>query len=329
MNSHLPRTSGKSPRVSVGLAVYNGENYLAPALDSILGQTFTDMEVIVSDNASTDRTAEICRKYASRDSRIRYERNERNIGSTRNFNRVFELATGEYFKWAAHDDLIAPQFLQECVEVLDAHPDVVLCHTKTLIIDEGGFVTRLHEDVQGTHSTKVHRRFRAQLFDFMCYEIFGLIRSAALAKTSLIGVYGHGEAILLAKLSMMGRFHQVPEYLFHNRDHPARSYYRYKTYKDYTIWLDPTKAGKILFPRWKMGIEFLKAIETSPLRRTDRLLCYASMVIWMRVFWKSLAANLAVAVRDAGRMAFLAVRRRRREQRYPVSYLEENRRNEI
>jgi len=329
MNAPVAGRAGKSPRVSVGLAVYNGQNYLAPALDAILGQTFTDMEVIVSDNASTDRTAEICRSYASRDSRVRYERNEQNIGSTRNFNRVFEMARGEYFKWAAHDDLIAPGFLKQCVAVLDAHPDVVLCHTRTMIIDGGGFVTRLHEAFPGTHSVKVHRRFRAQLFDFMCYEIFGLIRADALSKTSLIGVYGHGEAILLAKLSLMGRFHQIPEYLFHNRDHPARSYYRYKTYRDYTVWLDPSKAGKILFPRWKMGIEFLKAINSSPLRRTDRLLCYGAMLIWVRVFWKSLAANLAVAASDAGRMAFLAVRSRRNEERFAVPFADEHRHTEI
>src|SRR5688572_10868700 len=100
----------KNPRVSIGLPVYNGENYLAEAIDSILAQTFEDFELIISDNASTDRTQEICEAYAAKDGRIRYYRSEVNKGSAWNFNRVFELARGEYFKWAAHDDYIAPEY---------------------------------------------------------------------------------------------------------------------------------------------------------------------------------------------------------------------------
>ena len=107
------------PRVSIGMPVFNGENYLAEALDSLLTQTFSDFELIISDNASTDKTEEICRAYAVRDQRIRYFRNQENLGASRNYNRVFELSSGEYFKWAAHDDLCAPEFLGRCVDVLD------------------------------------------------------------------------------------------------------------------------------------------------------------------------------------------------------------------
>jgi glycosyltransferase involved in cell wall biosynthesis len=330
VTAHRPGSPGRPPRVSVGLAVYNGENFVASALESILAQTYSDLEVIVSDNASTDRTPEICRAFALRDSRIRYTRNDANIGSTRNFNRVFGLSRGEYFKWAAHDDLIAPEFLHECVAELDAHPDVVLCHTRTSIIDAQGNITRRHEEEPGTSPVTVHRRFRAQLFDFWCYEIFGLIRSAALSATSLIGVYGHGEAILLAKLSLMGRFHRLPGYMFYNRDHPAKSYYMYSTYRDYTVWLDPTKAGRILFPRWRMGIEYIRAIGSSSLGWPDRLLCYGAMVIWARVFWKSLAANVAIALRDAGRILLSPVHRRRRDRGHAGQEIHnENRQNAL
>lgn len=89
-------------RVSIGLPVYNGEQYLAKALDSLLAQTFTDFEVIISDNASTDRTSEICAAYLERDPRIRYYRNQQNIGAAPNFNRTFELATGMYFKTCSY-----------------------------------------------------------------------------------------------------------------------------------------------------------------------------------------------------------------------------------
>jgi glycosyltransferase involved in cell wall biosynthesis len=120
----------RTPRVSIGLPVYNGENYLAETLDSILAQTFTDFEVIISDNASTDRTETICRQYAAQDRRIRYLRNTSNLGAAKNYNRVFELSQGEYFKWNGHDDPLAPVFLERCVAVLDRHPGVVLCFAR-------------------------------------------------------------------------------------------------------------------------------------------------------------------------------------------------------
>ena len=96
------------PRVSIGLPVYNGDNYLAETLDSILAQTFTDFELIISDNGSTDRTEAICRRYAAQDHRVRYVRNPSNLGAARNYKRAFELARGEYFKWNGHDDPLAP-----------------------------------------------------------------------------------------------------------------------------------------------------------------------------------------------------------------------------
>ncbi len=130
--------SNLTPRVSVGLAVYNGENYLREAIDSILAQTFTDFELILSDNASTDKTQEICLEYAAKDKRIRYYRNDQNIGGIRNQIRTVELSRGEYYKLAAHDDVCAPDFLEKCVEVLDRDPSVVLCYPKTKIIDENG-----------------------------------------------------------------------------------------------------------------------------------------------------------------------------------------------
>ena len=126
------------PHVSIGLPVYNGEKYLKQALLSILSQSYTDFELIISDNASTDRTQAICQAYAAKDPRIRYYFNEKNLGAAPNHNRVFELASGEYFKWAGYDDIITADFLQRCVEVLDLKPEVVLCMPKTSFIDEHG-----------------------------------------------------------------------------------------------------------------------------------------------------------------------------------------------
>ena len=107
------------PRLSIGLPVYNGENYLAESLDALLGQTYEDFELIISDNASTDGTADICHSYAKQDSRIRYIRQRQNIGCAPNHNYLVDEARGELFKWASDDDLYARDMIRLCVEALD------------------------------------------------------------------------------------------------------------------------------------------------------------------------------------------------------------------
>src|SRR5689334_10548773 len=107
-----------NPKVSVGLPVYNGQRYVRHALESLRRQEFEDFEVVISDNASTDQTGEICAEYVARDARFRYFRNETNIGASPNYNRTFELARGEYFKWCAHDDVCLPGFLSKCMATM-------------------------------------------------------------------------------------------------------------------------------------------------------------------------------------------------------------------
>src|SRR6476620_6905800 len=124
------------PRLAIGIPVFNGQEFLPELLDTLLAQTFRDFEILICDNASNDRTGDICREYAHRDTRVRYFCNERNLGALANFNRVFELSTAPLFKWAAHDDLYRPEYLETCVRLLDEHPDTVLAHTGTAFIDE-------------------------------------------------------------------------------------------------------------------------------------------------------------------------------------------------
>ena len=107
------------PRLSIGMPVFNGEKYIRCALDSILSQTYKDFELVISDNASTDKTESICLKYKEQDNRIRYYRNKKNIGAPSNYNRVFLLSSANYFKWAAHDDMIAPEYIEKCMEILE------------------------------------------------------------------------------------------------------------------------------------------------------------------------------------------------------------------
>src|SRR4051812_10040179 len=137
MTDHL----SNPPRVTIGVPVYNGEKFIRATVDSLLAQTFTDFELIISDNASTDGTEVISREYAAKDPRIIYVRNPRNLGPAANYNVPLDRARGEFFKWNAADDVCGPDFLKLCVEALDANPDAVIAYPRTKVIDgEGQFV---------------------------------------------------------------------------------------------------------------------------------------------------------------------------------------------
>jgi glycosyltransferase involved in cell wall biosynthesis len=117
--------TGRAPQVSIGMPVYNGEDTIGEALDSLLAQTFTDFELIISDNASTDGTEAICRGYAAKDSRIRYVRQVANFGGAANFQFVLDEAVGDYFMWAAADDWWSPNFIEVNAHALDSNTHFV------------------------------------------------------------------------------------------------------------------------------------------------------------------------------------------------------------
>lgn len=160
---HAPPGRSRTPRVSVGMPVYNGERFVGQALDSLVAQSFTDLEIVISDNASDDGTAAICAEYVRRDARVRYVRSAHNVGLAKNFERVVALSAGHYFKLANADDLCSPDLVARCVEVLDRDPEVVLCYGKTTLIDGEGQTLRPYEDRLGLRSASVAERFRQVL----------------------------------------------------------------------------------------------------------------------------------------------------------------------
>lgn len=267
--------SYRHPRVSIGLPVYNAEEYLSAALESLLTQTFRDFEIIICDNASTDGTEAICQRFASRDRRIRYCRNPYNIGAAANFNRTFKLSSGEYFKWAAHDDLCAPEFLARCVEVLDRDPGVVIAYPCAKFIAKNGEELEPYTKKLPTDSPNLAKRYEALLrFGYKCHQIYGLIRREALARTPLIGAYVHGDGVLLVRLALLGRFEEIPEYLFFRRQHQDQSSSMVGDYCRWAVWFNPELRGKMLFPYWRMHFEFFRSIHMAPLSWADRVLCY-------------------------------------------------------
>lgn len=285
--------SADVPRVTIGLPVYNGERFLAETLDSLLAQTFTDFELVIADNASADSTQAICEAYAARDGRIRYYRNDENIGAAANYNKVFELARGQYFKWAAADDLCAPTFLECCVRVLDNDPDVVLCYTRAKAIDDEGHVIKDYPGKTRFNSPVARQRFYEFVLDpHPMVAVFGIMRTEVLARTRLIGRYTGSDRPLLSELSLLGKFYEVPEYLFLYRHHAQQSWGGNKSYQAQQAWYDPRRAGNVSFPQWRLLREHIRSIERSPVSLQDRVSCYLYMGYWMRKNWRRLSNNL-------------------------------------
>lgn len=280
------------PKVSIGLPVYNGDEFLENAIESILGQSFTDFELIISDNASTDKTAMICQTYAARDERIRYYRNATNIGGANNGNRTFLLAQGQYFRWAAHDDLCAPELIEKCVAVLDREPDVVLCYTQTINIDQEGKILGTTTLNRAT-SDSPHRRFRDLAFrNDYCEPSYGLIRSDILRRTRLEQDFTGSDRVLLCELAFYGKFVEIAEPLFYKRHHPKNTYLDWRARM---AWFNPAWKGKITFPNWLQFLNYLSAIKQGPLSAHEKFYCYTIMLEWLMVHGKSMAKDLVVA----------------------------------
>lgn len=265
----------RTPKVSIGLPIYNGENYLEEAVDSILAQTFTDFELIITDNASTDRTESLCRAYAARDPRVRYYRNETNLGAAPNYNLAFQLARGEYFRWQAHDDRLAPTYLEQCVAVLDREPEVILAYPKTILIDEHGQETEPYDDQYILRQPEPYARFKGYFFSsWLCNPIFGLMRREVLGRSALIGSYRASDRVLLGELAILGQAEEVPERLFYKRMHPRMSTQANLTDSELAAWFNPKKGGKTLYwVRWRWVREYFAAIHRARLTPYEALRC--------------------------------------------------------
>jgi len=210
-----------SPILSVGLPTYNGARWIEEAIESILEQSFKDFELIISDNASTDQTEIICRNIAARDARVRYYRNNTNIGLYRNFDRVFKLSSGKYFKWAADSDFCLDGFFEKCVAALDTKENAVLAYPQAYLLlrnPDGEEVSKEYYDDFNLEDEQPSLRFRKYLERERINNIMhGIIRSSALRKTSLIKPMPGSDISMVAELSLLGKFAEIPDRLFVRR----------------------------------------------------------------------------------------------------------------
>lgn len=296
---------GSRPRVTVGLPVYNGEAYLREALDTLLDQSFDDFELIVSDNASTDGTEGICREAARADGRVRYLRQERNLGAAPNFNLLVRIARGELFRWAAHDDLVAPTYLEQSVAALDeAGNEAVLVAPSTTEIDEAGKVVRHYVNRTPWRGDTPAVRL-ADLLDYpysflhKCYPVFGLMRTATLRSTRGIQAFESSDRVTLIEMALRGDFILIPERLFSVRIHGDSSRFANRSAVERARWFDASAPTRPPTVRTDLARAYLRSVIDAPLSPDERLRCLGVLSRWLARGreWRVIGGELR---RDAG-----------------------------
>jgi glycosyltransferase involved in cell wall biosynthesis len=156
--------NNKTPKVSIGLPIYNGEKFIKKRIENLLEQTFSDFELIISDNASTDSTFRICKEFEGKDLRIRCIKQEKNMGGVWNFNFVLKESKGEYFTWAAVDDLLKPTFLEKNIQILESKKNIVCSVSKIKMFGE--FTENLKTKPNDSFLTKIEKKIKKR-FSYM------------------------------------------------------------------------------------------------------------------------------------------------------------------
>jgi glycosyltransferase involved in cell wall biosynthesis len=275
---------GNSPLVTVGVPVYSGERYIAQSIESILSQTYKDFELIISDNASSDSTEQICRAYASRDTRVRYYRTDQNRGAAWNHNGVVELARGEYFRWQCHDDCSHPNFLDKCLAVVQSDPQLVLCYPQFVRVDEEG----RHLGIKTSRilrSGEPADRFRSMIYRRdSCEEIYGIARTSVMKMIGLLGAYACSDDTFLAELILHGKFFQIPEPLFYYRIHATQSTKAYPSRSDRMVWFKSSARVRFALPFLSLLTGYVALVWRSPLSMRQKVRCYSVLGEWAWLF---------------------------------------------
>lgn len=299
----------KTPRVSIGLPVYNGERFIADVIESHLAQSFGDFELIISDNCSSDGTEAICRRFAAQDKRVRFYRQERNIGVNLNYEFVFERSSpSEFFRWADADDRPALDLLERMVTIMVADAAVVLVVPNAVNIDSAGSVVRQLERTLDLRDSQALVRARAVLTrGYQMVFTQGLIRRAALEGTARRWHYFGWDHILLLELALQGEIAQPADAILYRRLHGDQAS-RARTMSEVKRWVDPSIKGRFLLPNWRLAYERVRGTLAARIAPTVKL---TSLALVLRHAWwvrhallRDLRANLMIATGQSDEISF-------------------------
>ncbi len=313
------------PRVSVGLPVRNGENFIAETLTCFLEQTYTDLEIVISDNASTDRTGEICAAFVARDPRVRYFRQHVDIGAAENYNVVFEEARGELFTWTAHDDLRTPDWVEQAVAALDAEPEAPVAIGETWWMDADGKPVRPFDPEPDLTSPDPGRRLRAAVKTNPVRIIFGLYRASALHRMPRHEPYNGSDYGLTGTVVLLGPVAIAEGVRYFYRTHPQAytsqlASRRWTARADMVNWIAPQRVGRLNLPSWRRTAAYVRYVLRAPLPLRQRLGLVVTLArTYVRddrgYLAKLLVKDVLIAGRDLLGRAAAALRRRGLPQR--------------
>ena len=273
-----------TPRITIGLAVYNGEPYLESTLASLLAQTYRDFEILVADNASTDGTRAIVQAAGARDPRVRYLGADRNRGAAWNHNRLVTAATGELFMWAGHDDLFGPTYLEACVAAIDADPTLAYVLTDNVLIDERDRVIGVEVNRHQVEQRSPSGRFWEVLTVQGGHNTYGLTRTASMRRVRPHRTVPRAERILYAELSLLGPFRVLRGYLYFRRVHDRQTTSLRHDRAAESIVLDPRRRTwwrhqtPVLLAEYALG--FVDAIVRSPIPPREKVRAALGLGRW-------------------------------------------------
>jgi len=307
-------TQANTPSIAIGMPVRNGEKYLEAALDALRNQSFNDFEVLISDNASTDRTAEIAESVCRADSRFRYRRQSENLGASGNYNYVFHHTNAPYFKWATHDDLLAPAFLEACLEALEADASKeVLAFSRVVRIDEAGTelgsyprpVRRGGESPSSRLEALIGPGDHQETLLHMCFPGLGLIRRSALEHTSLIANMPRSDNLLLVELALLGGFAELEGELYLRREHDEGSVIAAEKAargadieRQLAQWFDPKKGKKFPATVTRLGLGYLRAVLRTPMPVEERARCLSLVAGWLARHGRIIGGEAKIVVKE-------------------------------
>jgi glycosyltransferase involved in cell wall biosynthesis len=271
------------PLASAGIPVFQGENFLDETLSFLRSQDYPNLEIVVCDNASTDQTADIVRRHAAEDPRVRLIVNETNIGAAPNYNKVFEVSRGKYFAWNAHDDHSSPDFFNEGVTALDSDDNAVVALPRSFRVALDGERLEEFSIPPDVHSQHPHVRFRAAARAHPEAIVFGLFRSEAVRRTRLHGRFSGSDRNFVAELMLHGRAIMAGDSEFYLLEHPGRSVRtfhrsgkgRYTHLRD--AWYAPERENRMVFPSWRRLREYVASVTRTRLGFADSARCYAAV----------------------------------------------------
>jgi len=278
------------PLVSVGLPVYNGDRFLDETISSILSQDIESLELIISDNGSTDNTRSIIGQRSNQDHRVRAVFRDDNLGAAWNFNNVLRLARGKYFHWSGYDDVMDSNMLRCCIDALRQEKNAVLAYPGTKIIDENGVFVEEYDN--GMHLTQADAAVRLSQYlrnIGLANPIFGVFPTEEIRAVGGLGDYPSADLVTLARLVMRGQVIEIPEPLFSRRIHDQQSWRRVGLHEGFAEWFNPSRKKRIVFADWRLFGELLRACFIENLSLIQRIRCIAAVLYGLpRRRWRRL-----------------------------------------